>query len=439
MSTASPTEQQQAEPPATEKPAAEKPLIERAREMGRQDGAAALEMMIGEYDRLQREQAEIRAETEIPIDPGYGARVSNLSQLRRLAWYYFRSGLAPKDMKCMESVLIAMIHGVELGFTATQAIQVTAVINNRPGIFGDAAKALVLSKGVAEYIYEEEVGTWPNDDYGWRCVTKRKGNAKEESYTFTIADAKQACLWQRRGKNDEPTPWVFYPKRMLMFRARGFRLRDTYADVLHGLMTVEELRDVPPEQPEQEAPIANGPPLSRGEALARKLGIPPAPVAAGDGGQSIAHPHSESPPSGPDIETNPHADVERAAAAEVAAGPAGTTPTAGQSNESQPGKANGGGPQRSLLPEEASQEQPAEEATPETEVKGYLELIERAKDNEAALDGLRKKVQDGSNPMLGPEEIDILLKAIDRKMQRFLPPPRTMTPRASSGKGGPRK
>jgi hypothetical protein len=52
-----------------------------------------------------------------------------------------------------------------------------------------------------------------------------------------VADAKAAGLWAKGG------PWTQYPKRMLAMRARGFALRNAFADVLRGLVTAEEAGD----------------------------------------------------------------------------------------------------------------------------------------------------------------------------------------------------
>ena len=53
-----------------------------------------------------------------------------------------------------------------------------------------------------------------------------------------MADAKRAGLWGKSG------PWTQYPDRMLLFRARGFALRDAFGDYLRGLRTVEEQGDI---------------------------------------------------------------------------------------------------------------------------------------------------------------------------------------------------
>ena len=187
-----------------------------------------------------------------------GLEATNTAQLYWLAGMYYRSGAAPKDdmeekvngqyrprseQNVRARLFIKMSFGAELGLKPLQAIQNIAVINNRPCIWGDAAKALVLNSGLCEYIYEREVGepgniSNPNPNWGFECVTKRKGQ-DEEVYRFTWAEAKIAGLLDKN-----QSLYKLYPRRMLMFRARGFRLRDTYPDVLKGLITAEEARDI---------------------------------------------------------------------------------------------------------------------------------------------------------------------------------------------------
>ena len=74
---------------------------------------------------------------------------------------------------------------------------------------------------------------------------KRKGVENTIVRAFTIGDAKKANLWGRSG------PWTQYPERMLEHRARGFALRDAFADKLRGVITTEEARDIPAEEPRE--------------------------------------------------------------------------------------------------------------------------------------------------------------------------------------------
>jgi hypothetical protein len=59
--------------------------------------------------------------------------------------------------------------------------------------------------------------------------------------SFSVADAKRANLWGKKG------PWTQYPARMLKWRARGFNLADNFGEVLKGLKTIDELMDTPAE------------------------------------------------------------------------------------------------------------------------------------------------------------------------------------------------
>jgi hypothetical protein len=86
---------------------------------------------------------------------------------------------------------------------------------------------------------------------------------------FSVEDAKRAGLWGKQG------PWTAYPKRMLSMRARGFAIRDCFADVLKGLITAEEAQDYPSDKP--TAKVMAMPSKNPLDALAA-----PAPVVVDD-------------------------------------------------------------------------------------------------------------------------------------------------------------
>jgi hypothetical protein len=177
-----------------------------------------------------------------------GLAIQSLDDAWRLSKAIAVSGFAPKGMDRQESILVAIQLGAELGMTPMAALQNIGVINGRPGIYGDAALALVRASGLLESYGETEVGQPGTDGFGIKVTVKRTG-FDAASETFTVADAKQAKLWGKSG------PWTDYPKRMLKFRARGFALRDSFGDVLKGMRTTEELRDTPAE-PVNVTPVA---------------------------------------------------------------------------------------------------------------------------------------------------------------------------------------
>jgi len=146
------------------------------------------------------------------------------------------SEFAPKDFKGKpESCMLAIQHGSEVGLSPMQSLQSIAVINGRPTIWGDAALALVQSSPVCEYVKEYVEGQ--GDNLTAVCEAKRRGYPAPTVSRFSMADAKRAGLAGKSG------PWSQYPERMLALRARGFALRNAFADALRGLITAEEAQD----------------------------------------------------------------------------------------------------------------------------------------------------------------------------------------------------
>jgi len=193
---------------------------------------------------------EIVQQKKSPIGFGaQGVQLASLEEAYRFANAICASGFAPKGMEKPEAVLVAIQLGAEIGLTPMAALQNTAVINGRPAIYGDAALALVRSSGLLESYKEEEIGEAGSDGHGYRVTAVRKGNQAAVE-TFTVADAKRAKLYGKAG------PWSDYPKRMLRFRARGYVLRDLFGDILKGLRTVEEARDIPSE-PVNVTPVSD--------------------------------------------------------------------------------------------------------------------------------------------------------------------------------------
>ncbi|HCU25402.1 MAG TPA: hypothetical protein DF383_10305 [Deltaproteobacteria bacterium] len=176
------------------------------------------------------------AEIQPRANPGCLMTPRNMSEAMEFAKLLASSDLAPKDFKGKPgNCLIAMQMGAEIGLAPMQALQNIAVINGRPSVWGDAALAIVQGSGKLEWMKE-----WIDGDGDKRtahCATKRTGYPEHRTYSFSVADAKKAGLWGKSG------PWTNYPDRMLQMRARGFNLRDQFADVMRGLAIREEVED----------------------------------------------------------------------------------------------------------------------------------------------------------------------------------------------------
>jgi len=142
-----------------------------------------------------------------------------------------------------EDVFVAIQMGHEVGLGPFQAVQSIAVIDNKPCLWGDGMIGLVRGSGKCEYIQE----TWDDATKTATCATLRKGEKEPQVRSFSLQDA---ALAQLTNKNN----WKKYPARMCQMRARAWALRDTYADVLRGLASAEEVRDIQQVEVEEELP-----------------------------------------------------------------------------------------------------------------------------------------------------------------------------------------
>ena len=215
---------------------------------------------------------------------------NNLEAAMKLAEMFSKSAMVPKQYQGnAANCLVAMAYGDSLGMAPLQAMQSVAVVNGVPALYGDGMLALVQASPVFESI-EESI-----EDGAAVCTVKRRG-MKPVQRVFTIDDAKRAGLWGKVG------PWQQYPSRMLQMRARSWALRDAFADVLRGIQSVEEVRDIPevidvtppPALPEPKAATKAEQVL--GKVRARKPRPPepePEPVAAAAAEPEAVEPAAE--------------------------------------------------------------------------------------------------------------------------------------------------
>ena len=162
---------------------------------------------------------------------------TNFDQLVRFSEMAAQSELVPRDYRGKPSnIMIAVQMGSEIGLSPVQSLLSIAVVNGRPGLWGDGLIGMCRQSPLCEDIVETIDGE--GDNRTAVCVARRRGSTPTTG-RFSVADAKRAGLFGKAGT------WTQYPDRMLQNRARGFALRDAFPDVLRGLKTVEELRDTP--------------------------------------------------------------------------------------------------------------------------------------------------------------------------------------------------
>jgi hypothetical protein len=180
---------------------------------------------------------------------------SSFDEVARLARLTIKAGLFKPayneegdEDKQLAQATMAIMQGLETGIPPMQAVQSIAVINGKCTIYGDLLPALIWANG-------HEIDEWiegEGDNRVAHCRITRSGGKVIER-TFSVADAKQARLWDtrervtRKGRNgssyetSNDGPWFRFPQRMLQMRARGFAARDGISDVLRGMYLREEI------------------------------------------------------------------------------------------------------------------------------------------------------------------------------------------------------
>jgi hypothetical protein len=179
-----------------------------------------------------------------------GVAPTTLDEGWRLAQMMAKSDLVPKSFRGHpEDVLVAIQLGTEIGFAPMQALQSIAVINGRPSVWGDGFLALIMGSALYrdhdEY-YEVDgarvegltADALKKDTTAAVCTFWRRGKPEPVTRRFTVGQAKKAQLFDKRD-----TPWITYPDRMLLMRARSWAGRDCFPDLLRGIRTAEEALD----------------------------------------------------------------------------------------------------------------------------------------------------------------------------------------------------
>ena len=165
---------------------------------------------------------------------------TDVDQALKISEMFAKSDLVPDNYRNKPAnIFLAVSAGASLGLAPFQAMQNITVINGKPSIWGDALLAMVRNDKRCLSVKESIEGEGTTRTA--TCSVSRlapNGETEVISSSFSMGNAQKAGLLNKK-------PWQSYPDRMLQMRARGFALRDAFADVIGGLITTEEAQDYP--------------------------------------------------------------------------------------------------------------------------------------------------------------------------------------------------
>lgn len=197
--------------------------------------------------------SDVQSPSKVPMLAGKPLAAINpttFDEVTRLAKVAVMAGLAASkeddEQKAIAKATMAILHGLEVGIPAVQAVQNISIVNGKPMIYGDLLTAVLWSKGF-------KVKKWVTGEGDARIgnaqIIRPDGTIIDKS--FSVAQAKKARLWDtrervtRNGKNgqytvDNDSPWYRFDERMLEWRAFGFACKDGASDATRGMLVYEE-------------------------------------------------------------------------------------------------------------------------------------------------------------------------------------------------------
>jgi hypothetical protein len=165
---------------------------------------------------------------------------------QELAQIILDSGLAPKALKTVQSIMIAMQMGKELGFKEITSLNYIKVIDNKPtlNVYADGT-----TSSINRYEYEPDGKTFKLNTEGKRIkinpndvrttitfIRKWNGIILKDDISFTLKEA------QAQGLSDKDN-WKKMLKIMLRARALAIGARFVAPQVFMGLYETSEILD----------------------------------------------------------------------------------------------------------------------------------------------------------------------------------------------------
>lgn len=208
---------------------------------------------------------------------------------QRKANIYAKSSLVPKEYQNnIGNVLIAENMARRMGADTLMVMQNLYVVHGRPGWSAQFLIATFNSCGRFSAIKYEFSGTPGNDDWGCVAFTTEFATGEILKGTrITMALAKKEGWVSKNGSK-----WQSMPEQMMRYRAATFLIRVTAPEIGMGLLTKEEIDDLPETEITRTAPR-----IGKLDDLTDRLIQAPESVTASEVGSAMEVPAATETPS----------------------------------------------------------------------------------------------------------------------------------------------
>jgi hypothetical protein len=152
-----------------------------------------------------------------------------------------KGGTLPRHVKTPEAAIALAEAGLVHGWSAMQSVRLLCLIEGQVAMTVNGMWMLVQQYVIKEAGARVRMIENTLERAAFEVVRPLLMGDEPVIYDFTKADAETAGLWGKKNPSGSPSPWVLYPRDMLVARAKARVCRNAFGDVVHGAYTDEEL------------------------------------------------------------------------------------------------------------------------------------------------------------------------------------------------------
>lgn len=182
----------------------------------------------------------------------FGDQMMTLDELYTLAHHLFNATIVPKWIRTEDDIVAIAFKASALGIDIYSAFQAFYLPREGSmiGMTANGIKAAIFRSGLVGEWHEEFIDDKSGALFGFRIWGRRKDIDGEFEEVFTLDDARKAGLVGRGGMG----MYDKYLKYMLRARGTSGLGRDWFADVLIGVYSDDEVKQIEREKGSASAP-----------------------------------------------------------------------------------------------------------------------------------------------------------------------------------------